>query len=71
MYKPIKCRNKKNLVLFIHGFTGAEETWTNDIGQSFADLLMESEEISENYDFAQIVYYSKLFDFPKINAIKK
>ncbi|MED0901386.1 ABC-three component system protein [Bacillus nitratireducens] len=71
MYKPISCNNKKKLVLFIHGFMGAEETWVNDKGQSFADLLMESQEISENYDFAQIVYYSKLLDFPKMNTAKK
>jgi len=71
MYKPIKCENKKNLVLFIHGFTGAEETWVNDKGESFADLLMKSKKIDDNYDFAQIVYYSKLLDFPRINVAKK
>ena len=31
----------KNLILFIHGFTGnAEKTWVNKNGNSFASLLL-------------------------------
>ncbi|MFJ9383813.1 ABC-three component system protein [Peribacillus sp. NPDC101481] len=71
MYSSIRCEDKKSLVLFIHGFTGAEETWINDNGNSFAELLMKEKDIEKNYDFAQIVYYSKLLDFPKVNATKK
>lgn len=32
--------NCRNLILFIHGFTGdVEDTWTNDNGATFPTLL--------------------------------
>lgn len=52
----------ENLILFIHGFTGGENTWRNDNGIEFPAILLTDEEISEKFDIATYSYYSKLFD---------
>lgn len=51
------------VILFVHGFTGNENTWVNKNGKSFINLLNEVDEIKENYDIATVNYYSKLADF--------
>lgn len=53
----------KNLILFIHGFTGnAEKTWVNKNGNSFASLLLEDDTIKENFDIASYSYFTTLLN---------
>jgi pimeloyl-ACP methyl ester carboxylesterase len=55
-----KCRN---LVLFIHGFTGdSSKTWTNKNGNSFPSLLIENAYIEEYFDVATYSYFTTLLD---------
>jgi len=54
--------NKKNLILFVHGFCGGEDTWRNGQAKSFAELLAEDKAIVENYDIANFSYYTKLLN---------
>lgn len=67
--------NRKNLVLFIHGFTGSKETWVNDKGQEFPRMLLEEEGIAEQFDVAYITYYTSLIDLygikTKVNMLKR
>ncbi|WP_308723139.1 ABC-three component system protein [Paenibacillus polysaccharolyticus] len=58
----IQKNQNRNLVLFIHGFTGSNETWINDLGQEFPRMLLEDRQIADNYDFAYISYYTTLVD---------
>lgn len=60
--KFISKNENKNLVLFVHGFTGSNETWINEHGQEFPRMLLEDSQIAENYDFAYITYYTTLID---------
>ncbi|MCU5704454.1 alpha/beta hydrolase [Bacillus wiedmannii] len=71
MFRFISKSNRNNLVVFIHGFTGAEETWVNEEGKSFAEMLLDFEEIQLNYDFAEVIYYSKIMDFQKTKSASK
>ncbi|MCU4845322.1 hypothetical protein OB969_14235 [Bacillus cereus] len=71
MFRFISENNRNNLVVFIHGFTGAEETWVNEEGKSFAEMLLNFEEIQLNYDFAEVIYYSKIMDFQKTKSASK
>lgn len=51
----------RNLILFVHGFTGnAEETWKNKNGNTFPILLLENKYIKSNFDIASYSYYSTL-----------
>ena len=53
----------KNLILFIHGFTGdSETTWVNANGKSFASLLLEDDYIKENFDIASYSYFTTLLN---------
>ncbi|OAZ49947.1 ABC-three component system protein [Paenibacillus polymyxa] len=63
--------DRKNLVLFIHGFTGSKETWANENGQEFPKMLLEEEEIDEQFDIAYITYYTKLIDLYGIKSKTK
>lgn len=71
MFRFISKNNHNNLVVFIHGFTGAEETWINEEGKSFAEMLLGFEEIRSNHDFAEVIYYSKIMDFQKTKSASK
>jgi hypothetical protein len=53
---------KKDLILFVHGFTGGSETWSNINKSSFPNLLLSDPAISERFDIACFEYYTKLFD---------
>lgn len=57
----LKGKNKKNLILFVHGLTGDNMTWVNQSGVSFGDLLITNKEIKKKFDIAHFTYYSKLF----------
>src|SRR4051812_41752931 len=65
-------KGNKSLVLFIHGFTGGSETWSdpNNNGVSFPGMLKNEKEISSNFDIATVNYYTKMINLekPKIVA---
>ncbi|EMA2446695.1 hypothetical protein U2G60_001928 [Vibrio fluvialis] len=53
----------RNLVLFVHGFTGdGKKTWTNANNTSFPQLLLNDSTISENFDVASYNYFSELLN---------
>lgn len=53
----------RNLVLFVHGFTGdSKKTWTNANGTAFPDLLLADETISDNFDVASYNYFTELLN---------
>ncbi len=62
MIEFISQQNKKNLILFVHGFCGGEATWRNGEARSFPELFADDLEISENYDIAHFSYFTKLLN---------
>lgn len=53
----------KNLILFVHGFTGdAQKTWINENGSSFASLLLEDSYVKANFDIASYSYFTTLLN---------
>lgn len=60
-------RNRKNLVIFIHGLTGDSTTWINNSGKSFADLLNENREIKKKFDVGHFTYFSKFYNIKTVN----
>jgi hypothetical protein len=61
----VKKENKKNLLIFIHGFTSDSNTWTNTMKQALPDMLLEEDFVGENFDVGYFNYYTKLIDFKK------
>lgn len=60
---------KKNLIIFIHGFNGGAETWIRkDKEKSILNYLQEDANIIENYDFAVFDYFTEPSD--KFHKIK-
>lgn len=54
---------KKNLILFVHGFTGGIETWNSASGEKrIPDFLTEDSSISDKFDFEYFDYYTQLTD---------
>ncbi len=54
---------KKNLILFIHGFTGSKDTWeSTTLEKRIPKYLEENAEIRENFDFDYFNYFTKLSD---------
>lgn len=51
-----------NLILFIHGFTGGNETWRNSTGEMYHQLLINDDTIAKGYDVAYFEYFTKLTD---------
>ncbi|WP_066065230.1 ABC-three component system protein [Neobacillus soli] len=58
-------KDKENLIIFVHGFTGDKSTWTNSDGKSFPEMLKEENEICKNFDIAYFDYFTKLVDLRK------
>lgn len=53
----------KNLILFVHGFTGdAIDAWSNANGSSFPELLLLDSEIESHFDVASYSYFTTLLD---------
>lgn len=53
--------NNSNLILFIHGLNGSNETWKNEVTQNtFPELLLKDSEIKNNFDIAYFEYYTSL-----------
>ncbi len=61
----INNENKKNLLIFIHGFTGDSNTWVNSQKQSLPEMLLEEELIGQNFDISFFNYFTRLLDFKR------
>ncbi|XLP21848.1 P-loop NTPase fold protein [Bacillus toyonensis] len=61
MIEFVKKSNKKTVVLFIHGLARKNKTWLNDDKKSFVEMLSESTELKEDFDFAYLTYYKEVF----------
>lgn len=66
-----KVLDKKNLIIFIHGFTGGEITWKlKDGSMPLIDYLKSDTEIFNNFNIALFEYHSELLNFfPKTKAL--
>lgn len=64
-------KQKKNLILFIHGLTGDKLTWTNEKGQTFPQLLFTNGTLKKSYDIAFFDYYSKIFNPVRLKSLGK
>lgn len=66
-----KTPNSKNLIVFIHGFTGGEKTWIkDDQTKPFIDLFLNDDKVNSNFDIGIFQYYTELIKFfPKTKAI--
>lgn len=62
MIEFTKKSDKKNLILFVHGFTGGSETWKHDMQGYYYDQLAAIKFIDENFDIAKFEYFSKLLN---------
>jgi pimeloyl-ACP methyl ester carboxylesterase len=61
MFEKIHTRAKsKNLIIFIHGISGGQDTWKNSSGKSFPELLLEDKVIKAKFDMAYFSYHSSL-----------
>ncbi len=63
--------DKKNLIIFIHGFIGSAKTWKkNDGSMSLIDYLIKDIEIFNNFNIALFEYNTELLNiFPKSKAV--
>lgn len=52
----------KNVVVFIHGFTGGTETWRHNKEVDFPKLLLSNQNFSDRFDIAVYSYYSTVFN---------
>jgi protein SERAC1 len=66
-----KAKNK-NLIIFIHGLTGSNETWKNEVtNNTFPDLLLTDTVINNNFDMAYFEYFSSFLNIKeKVGGIK-
>jgi len=55
-------KNRKNIIVFVHGFTGGIDTWNNGVS-SFPEMLQQEKNISDNFDLMYVNYHSKIIDF--------
>ena len=63
--------DKKNLIIFIHGFVGSEKTWKKiDGSMPLIDYLTKDIEIFNNFNIALFEYHTELLNiFPKSKAL--
>lgn len=61
----------KIAVVFIHGFTGGENTWKNSAGLNFYDLLNQDPDLQGDFAFFEFQYFTKLVDFFTSAKIQK
>lgn len=72
MIEFIKKSGHKDIILFVHGFTGGKETWKHPTAGYFYDQLIDIQYVRDNFDVAQFEYYTKLLDlFPAINSARQ
>ncbi|NVE01195.1 ABC-three component system protein [Massilia sp. BJB1822] len=53
----------KTAVVFVHGFTGGEETWKNSGEVKFSTLLKTDAKLDAEFEFFEFSYFTKLVDF--------
>ena len=59
-----KNTNAKNIIVFIHGFIGGEDTWVKKNGERpFIEPILEDNIISKNFDIGVFEYHTKLVEF--------
>lgn len=69
MIEFILNEGKKNVILFVHGFTGGKETWAHEKHGYFYQQLLQHDVIQNNYDVAIFEYFSALTDMlPAVTA---
>lgn len=72
MIKFVKNEHNKNIIIFVHGFTGGDETWDHPEFGSFPSLLLTDKEIANNYDVAYFSYFTRLLtSYAKVNNVSK
>lgn len=72
MIEFIKKSGHKDIILFVHGFTGGKETWKHPTAGYFYDQLIDTQYVRDNFDVAQFEYYTKLLDlFPAIDSVRQ
>ena len=61
---------RKNLIIFIHGFIGSQETWVKKDGKMpLISYLLDDLEIKNNFNVALFEYYTELTNFfPKTRS---
>lgn len=71
MIEFVHKQRNKNLILFIHGLTGSNETWKNEeTGKTFPLLLLEDNEIYRNFDIAYFEYFTHFFNIkPRLRSL--
>lgn len=62
---------KRTAVVFIHGFTGGADTWTNTGGISFADMLSADPKLNQYFDFFTFDYFTKATDIFQSLPVQK
>lgn len=63
MINFVQKNNNKNLILFIHGLTGSNETWENEASKNtFPKLLLKDSIVRDNYDIAYFEYYTSFLN---------
>lgn len=60
MIKFLHKNNNENLVLFVHGFMGQKNTWSEKGVEKIPDYLIKNPEIHKNFDLAEFEYYTQL-----------
>jgi hypothetical protein len=58
----VTSNNRKGLILFVHGFTGGQDTWKHPNYDAFYELLSQDAYMAEHYDIAYFEYYTKLLN---------
>ena len=71
MIEFIHDKGLRNLIIFVHGFTGDNRTWLNTQKTSFPNMILDENEINNNFDVAYFNYYTKLISLPKLNLAKR
>ena len=72
MIEFIKKSGHKDIILFVHGFTGGKDTWKHPTAGYFHDQLIADQYVRDNFDIAQFEYYTKLLDlFPALNSVRQ
>ena len=72
MISFIQKNDNKNLILFIHGLTGSNETWKNEVTKNtFPELLLKDDVIKNNFDIAYFEYYSSFLNIKEKLSIFK
>jgi protein SERAC1 len=72
MIRFIQKNDNKNLILFIHGLTGSNETWKNEVTKNtFPELLLKDPEIKDNFDIAYFEYYTSFLNIKERISIFK